>query len=365
MENNTIIGIIESMFAMLLFLIGSTVIFGLNLSAEKASWIVSLTAGTIGLLIFQMYIYLWKHNDYMNLSVILRRNLGKFLGSAVSLVYILYFAYLASRVLTDFTMFINSTLLYTMKPLIVKLSIFLVIAYTYMKGLEAFMRSAVIIGSVTVLFLFLIPFWILISGIFHWEYIDPLFEIDVKKIASILPTAVTFPYGELIAFLMIFPYLKREHRSAVSKNGSFIIILFTLLISLFSFLTIGVIHPELAKIFTFPVIEAIERVTLLDFIKRLDIFAVIIIIFGGYFKIAIFTFAGINLAKASMAKVKPQVETVSVLVIILLLSYTYAENLSQHLETGLKFVPIFIHLPLAVLLPILLFSITFIKSRIK
>ncbi|PAE26677.1 MULTISPECIES: GerAB/ArcD/ProY family transporter [Bacillaceae] len=365
MENKPIIGIIESMFAMLLFLIGSSVIFGLNLSAEKASWIVILTAGTIGLLIFQMYVYIWQHNDYMNLSVILKRNLGKFLGSAASLVYVLYFAYLASRVLTDFTMFINSTLLYTMKPLIVKLSIFLVVAYTYIKGLEAFMRSAVIIGSVTVLFLFLIPFWILISGIFHWEYIDPIFEVDVKKIASIVPTMVTFPYGELIAFLMIFPYLKREHRSAVSKKGSFIIIFFTLLLSLFSFLTIGVLHPELAKNFTFPLIEAIERVTLFDFIKRLDIFAVIIIIFGGYFKIAIFTFAGMNLAKSSMAKVKPQVVTVSILVIILLLSYAYAENLSQHLEIGLKFVPLFIHLPLAILLPLLLFIITFIKSRIK
>ncbi|MBG9450503.1 hypothetical protein ABE67_14520 [Cytobacillus firmus] len=365
MENKPIIGIIEMMFAMLLFLIGSSVIFGLNLSAEKASWIVSLAAGTIGLLLFQLYIYLWKHNNYRNLSVILKRNLGKFIGSAASIVYVLYFAYLASRVLTDFTMFINNTLLYTMKPFIVKFSIFLVIAYTYMKGLEAFIRSAVIIGSVTVLFLFLIPFWILISGIFHWEYIDPIFEIDVKKIASILPTMITFPFGELIAFLLIFPYLKPEHRSAVSKKGSFIIILFTLLLSLFSFLTIGVLHPELAKDFTFPVIDAIERVTLFDFIKRLDTFAVIIIIFGGYFKISIFTFAGVNLAKSSMPKVKPQVLTVSILLIILLLSYTFADNLSQHLEIGLKFVPLFIHLPLAILLPFLLFIITFIKSRIK
>ncbi|MCC3645916.1 hypothetical protein JGK52_04360 [Cytobacillus oceanisediminis] len=82
-----------------------------------------------------------------------------------------------------------------------------------------------------------------------------------------------------------------------------------------------------------------------------------------YFKIAIFTFAGMNLAKSRMAKVKPQVVTVSILVIILLLSYAYAENLSQHLEIGLKFVPLFIHLPLAILLPILLFIITFIKMR--
>ena len=351
------------MFAMLLFLIGSSVILGLNLSAEKASWIVSLAAGAAGLILFRIYVYLWKNNDYGSLALILKKNLGKFLGFAASLLYVLYFAYLASRVLTDFTMLINSTLLYTMNPFFIKFSIFLVVAYTYVKGLEAFIRSAVIIGSVTLLFILLIPIWILVSGTFHWEYIDPIFDIDFKNILTTVPTMITFPFGELIAFFMIFPYLNHEHRSAVSKNGSMMIIFFTILLSLISFLTIGVLHPELAKNYTFPVIDAIERVTLFDFIKRLDVIAVIIIIFGGYFKIAIFTFASINLAKSTMNKVKPKLLTVSILVIILLLSYTYAENLSQHLEVGLKYVPLLIHLPLAILLPILIMFITFVKKR--
>nr|WP_275580535.1 GerAB/ArcD/ProY family transporter [Bacillus tianshenii] len=351
------------MFAMLLFLLGSSVIFGLNLSAEKAAWVVSLVAGSIGLLLFWMNAYIWRNNDYGNLSSILRKNFGKFLGIAASLAYVLYFAYLASRVLTDFTMFINSQLLYSMKPFLIKFSIFLVIAYTYLKGLEAFIRSAVIIGGITVPFLLLLPFWVLVSGTFNWEYIEPILDMDFKKIASTLPTMITFPFGELIAFLMIFPYLKREHRSSLSKKGSYIMIFFTLLLSLFSFLSLGVLHPNMAKNYTFPMISAIEKVILFDFVKRLDIFAVIIIIFGGYFKISIFTFASVNLAKYTMTKVKPQVLTISILVIILLLSYTYAENISQHLEVGLKYVPLFIHLPLAILVPILLLFITFIRKK--
>ena len=363
-ENKPTIGIIETLYTMLLFLIGSSVIFGLNLQAEKAAWIVSLAAGSIGLLLFHIYVYIWRNNDFGNLHQILKKNLGKFLGLAVSIAYVLYFGYLASRVLTDFSMFITSTLLYSMNPFLIKFSIFLVIVYTYVKGLEAFIRSAVIIGSVTLLFLLLIPFWIVVSGTFHWEYIDPIFDMDVKKIFKTLPTMITFPFGELLAFLMIFPHLNREHRTLLSKKGSYIIIFFTLLLALFSFLAIGVLHPELAHNYTFPIISAIERITLFDFIERLDIFAVIVIIFGGYFKIAIFTFASAKLAKYSMTKVNSKFVVFSVLVTILLLSYTYAENISQHLEVGLKYVPVFIHLPLAILVPVLLLFITFIRKKL-
>jgi spore germination protein KB len=362
-ENKPTIGIIETLFTMLLFLIGSSVIFGLNLQAEKAAWVVSLAAGSIGLLLFHLYVYIWRNNEFGNLHLILKRNLGKFLGFAASLMYALYFAYLASRVLTDFSMFITSTLLYSMHPFLVKFSIFLVIVYTYVKGLEAFIRSAVIIGVVTVLFLILIPFWIVVSGTFHWEYIDPIFAMDVKKVFKTLPTMIVFPFGELIAFLMIFPHLNSEHRTYLSKKGSYIIVFFTVLLSLFSFLAIGALHPELAVNYTFPIISAIERVTLFNFIERLDIFAVIVIIFGGYFKIATFTFASVKLAKYSIPKINPKLLTFSVLVVIYLLSYTYAENISEHLLVGLKFVPIFIHLPMAILLPILIFIVTFIKKK--
>lgn len=321
---------------MLLFLIGSSVIFGLNLQAEKGAWVVSLAAGSLGLLLFHIYAYIWRNNAHGNLHLILKKNLGRFLGRAASLVYILYFAYLASRVLTDFTMFITSTLLYSMNPFLIKSSIFLVIVYTYVKGLEAFTRSAVIIGSVTVLFLLLIPFWIVVSGTLHWEYIDPIFTMDVKKIVKTLPTMIAFPFGELLAFLMIFPHLNQDQRVHLPKKGSYIIIFFTLLLAVFSFLGIGVLHSELAVNYTFPIISAIERVTLFNFIERLDIFAVIIMIFGGYFKIATFTFASAKLAKYSLPKMNSKFVVFSVLVAIFLLSYTYAENISQHLEVGLK-----------------------------
>ncbi|MCG1022744.1 GerAB/ArcD/ProY family transporter [Sutcliffiella horikoshii] len=361
MEKKHIIGLSEIMFALLLFLIGSSVIWGISLTAEKNSWVASLIAGVIGLLLFHMFVYIWRNNNFQNLALILNENLGKHVGFVVSVVYVLYFAYLASRVLSDLTFFINGKLLYTMPPFFVKCSIFLIIVYTYLKGMEAFIRSAVIWGTITLLFLLILPLMIFFSGSFNWEYVEPIFSFNFNKIAESIPTMIAFPFSEIIAFLMIFPFLKRKDRGGVSKKGSIIIIIFTVLMSIFSFLIIGVLHPLLAKNYTFPFITTIERVTVFDFIERLDIFAVILFIIGGYFKIAVFTFASIHLARESITRMNLKFLALSILVLIFLSSYPFSENIAQHLQVGLEVIPAIIHLPLGVLLPMLVFIITIIK----
>lgn len=363
MNKKHIIGISETMFAFFLFLIGSSVIWGVSLTAEKNSWVASLIAGIFGLLLFHMFVFIWRNNNFQNLAFIFKENLGKYLGFVVSVIYVLYFAYLASRVLSDLNFFINGKLLYTMFPFFVKFSIFLIIVYTYIKGMEAFIRSAVIWGTITLIFLLVLPLVIIGSGSFNWEYVEPIISFDVKKIAGSIPTMITFPFSEVIAFLMIFPLLNQQDRAGVIKKGSFIILSATVLMSLFSFLIIGVLHPLLAKNYTFPLITAIERATVFNFIERLDILAVILFIIGGYFKIAVFTFASINLARESMTRLNQKFLALFILILIFLFTYPFSRDIAQHLHVGLEVVPALIHLPFGILLPLLVFIITIIKKK--
>ncbi|WP_404462658.1 GerAB/ArcD/ProY family transporter [Sutcliffiella horikoshii] len=232
-----------------------------------------------------------------------------------------------------------------------------------MKGLEAFIRSAVIWGTLTLLFLLIIPLIIIVSGSFNWEYVEPIFSLNVNKMAGSIPTMIAFPYSEVIAFLMIFPLLNRNDRSGVIKKGSIIILSATVLMSLFSFLIIGVLHPLLAQNYTFPLITAIERATVFDFIERLDILAVILFIIGGYFKIAVFTFASINLARESMTRLNQKFLALSILVLTFLFTYPFSKDIAQHLHVGLEIVPALIHLPFGFLLPLLVFIITILKRK--
>src|SRR5690606_21963616 len=111
MESKPIIGINETMFTLLIFLIGSSLILTINLDAERNSWLVPIIAGGVGIGLFQLYSYIWKNNECKSLAHILQKNFGKHLGLILSIIYVLYFVYLASRILSDFTFFINKTLL--------------------------------------------------------------------------------------------------------------------------------------------------------------------------------------------------------------------------------------------------------------
>ncbi|MCK1993467.1 GerAB/ArcD/ProY family transporter [Peribacillus muralis] len=358
------VGIIEMMFAMMLFLQGSTIILGVSLEAGKDVWLAVLSAGSAGLILFSMYVYIWKKNDFQGLHVIFTKQLGKYLGFITSVVYSIYFAYIAARVITDFTQYINGTLLHNMLPFFIKFSIFLILIYTYLKGLEAFIRSAVIFGFFTLVFLLILPFIIVLSGIFNVEYIIPYDSIDVKQVAeTVIPTLVTFPFGELIVFLALFPFIKE--RQSVFKGGSSVIIIFSIIYSILSFLIIGALHPDIASSYTYPFVAALEQLDTKYFIQRIDILAVIIFMIGGYFKITVFTFASIYVAKDCFSKtnINKAFLVSCIFIAIVLLSYTYSENHTMHIKVGLEIVPKYMHVPLQIIMPLIILLLTFVKTK--
>ncbi|AOH53599.1 hypothetical protein ABE28_004490 [Peribacillus muralis] len=366
MRGKPLVGIIEMQFVMVLFLLGSAIILGLGLDAGEYSWLANLLAGITGLFLFNLYIYIWNENGHQGLNHILTAQFGKHLGFIISFIYIVYFAYIASRVLNDIVHFINSTLLHNMHPFFIKFTILLIIIYTYSKGLEPFVRSAVIFGFVTILFLLLIPFFIVLSSNFHIDYILPFHSLDVNKIIkSVFPTLVTFPYGELVVFLALLPFLKEK--KALSKGGSIVIILSMFLLSIFSFLTIGVLHPDLAKSYSYPLVTTIEHIGLIGFFQRLDIMAVIIFMIGCYFKITVFTFAAIFVAKDCMNKWKVNDNGLvsSIFIAIIALSYLYSDNNSLHVKIGLELIPVLLHVPLQIVVPLLIVIIIFMKGLKK
>ncbi|WP_285768502.1 GerAB/ArcD/ProY family transporter [Peribacillus sp. SI8-4] len=365
MKAKPLIGIMEMQFVMVLFLLGSAIILGIGLDAGEYSWLANLLAGITGLFLFNLYVYIWNENRHQSLNFILIAQFGRHIGFIISIVYAVYFAYIASRVLNDIVHFINSTLLHNMHPFFIKFTIFIIIIYTYSKGLEPFVRSAVIFGLVTISFLMLIPFFIVLSGNFHIDYILPFHSLDVKKIVrTVFPALVTFPYGELIVFLALLPFLKEK--KALVKGGSIVIVISAILLSIFSFLTIGVLHPDLAKSYSYPLVTTIEHIGLIGFFQRLDIMAVIIFMIGCYFKITVFTFASIFVAKDCTAKWKMNHKSLvsAIFIVIIALSYLYSDNNSLHVKIGLELVPALLHVPLQIVVPALIVMFTFVRGKL-
>lgn len=124
-----------------LFEMGSAILVPLAGEAKQAAWLVILIAMVGGFLLFFIHYSLSQYYPDQLLTEYIRLLLGNFLGRIVAFLYILYFMYIAARVLRDF----GDTLLtfaYPHIPLFVANAVFiLVVVYTVRKGIEVLART--------------------------------------------------------------------------------------------------------------------------------------------------------------------------------------------------------------------------------
>lgn len=206
MEKARISGI-QLYLLMLGFLIGSTVIIDPISSAKRDGWLAILIGGTCGALLIGIYTAIAMLNPSKTLVEILRDRFGKYLGNAVAILYIWYFIHLASLVFRDFGEFIT-TVSFPETPMIVVIGLFaLLLVYEINSGVE-------VMGRLGELFVPIIPVVVLIVCLSLITTRDftaflPILENGMGPVLNAAFAFITFPLGETVVFLMLFPHLNK------------------------------------------------------------------------------------------------------------------------------------------------------------
>lgn len=86
----------------ILFELGSSLLVIPGQSAEQDAWIAILAGTAGGLVLFLMHHFFYQLDPKATAYKSLFNVLGKPLGWAVSFLYIIYYAYIAARILRDF-----------------------------------------------------------------------------------------------------------------------------------------------------------------------------------------------------------------------------------------------------------------------
>ncbi|MCM2535036.1 spore germination protein [Neobacillus pocheonensis] len=283
---------LEIFSLMINFLLGSAIVVGWNFETKQDVWITILFALGLGVGIFYLYILLHSLGKWGNLIQLLELGLGKWLSKILGFIYCLYFIYIAGRVLKDFSFFIGEVLFKNVPFWIISFTFLLVVSYSCFLGIEAIARSSLILFAFTgVLVLVLIIFGYL-SPYFELIHLTPVFRTSWKQImSSVFPTGLTFPYGELIAFTMLFPYVK--DKKALRRYGWISLCITGVLLLLAGEMIIGLLSSETVNLYVFPFVKALELTSVLDILPHLEVFAVIINLIGGFVKISVFMYSGL------------------------------------------------------------------------
>src|SRR3569832_388167 len=123
------------LFALIvLFELGSAIVMNVGQEAKQDSWIAIIAATALGIGIFIFYRYLQGKRPDGDLFDLARYGFGHVAGTIVIFLYILYFLYVAARVLRDFTELIASSVLVSTPTEVIAFSFSAVVAYMIWHG---------------------------------------------------------------------------------------------------------------------------------------------------------------------------------------------------------------------------------------
>lgn len=353
------------LFAMMfLFELGSALVVSYGITAKKDAWIATLLGLCGGIVLFFIYYFLFLQYPNLPLTGYARKILGKYVGWIIGLLYVVVLLYDAARGLRDFgDLLLTSTLRKT--PLLaINILMVLAICYVLYLGIEVLARTTEVFIVILVFIGFTGNLLVFLSGNLDINNLRPVLENGWKPILmTVFPLLTFFPFGEIIAFTMLLPYLSRPELA--KKVGLFAIISSGISLAWTTSLNIAVLGVEKMESSTFPLLSTIGKVNLMEFLQRLDALVVLTFLILMFFKISIL-FYGAVIGMVDLFNLKNHQQIVLPTGIILIfLSMAIATNFAEHIEEGQKTAQYFIFLPILVIIPLVMLLVSMIRNGFK
>lgn len=347
-----------------LFELGSALLVPTAIDAKQDAWIAILLAMIGGFCLFLIYHCLYQYYPEVPFTEYIQKLFGRIFGRILGILYVLYFLYLAARVLRDFGDMLI-TVAYPETPLfIANALLIIVIFYTVRKGIEVLARTGEIFFILINMLSITGFIMIVVSSLIDLNQLRPVLEEGISPVLkSAFSQTLYFPFGEVIVFAMILIYLNKPKQAKIT--GLLALGLSGINLALVMAINISVLGVDLTARSQFPLLSTIQTIQIAEFLERLDVFFMIAMIIGGFFKISIFFYAAVT-GIATMFNLKePSKITYPIGLVILFMSLTIASNYIEHNNEGIKLVPMVLHLPFQVIIPVFLLLVAFIKKRHK
>ncbi|MBM4765139.1 GerAB/ArcD/ProY family transporter [Bacillus sp. B15-48] len=358
------ISVIQLFALIVLFELGSALVVNLGIGAKKDAWLAILLGMLVGIVLFFIYYFLFRQYPNVPFTGYAREIFGKYVGWIIGLFYVIFFVYSASRNVRYFGDLLLSSTMPETPLLALNILFVLTICYVLYLGFEVFARTSEVLIVVLIVFGLIGNVFVFFSGNVDLNHLRPFLEDGWKPIlTTVFPLLSVFPFGELIVFAMLLPYLNRpELAKKVSLSA---IITSGLVLSWTMGLNISVLGIEDVERSTFPLLSTIGKVNLFEFIQRLDAIVVFTFLITMFFKTSIYFYVAL-IGIVDLFKLKNhQPMVLPVGVILILVSMLMASNYTEHTEESRNIEPYFLDLPIMVIIPLLMLFVTLIRNRFK
>ena len=354
------------LFALIvLFQVGTTIIFGLASSAGRDAWIAVIISAIFGMA--EIYLFLWLMRQHPGLTLmdwfIVR--FGKWIGTPIAWLFPLLFLYSTGRTLRDLGEVMGPILL-PRTPFLVTLGVMLaVICYVTYQGIETLARVSETL-LIIILGAFCIEVVLLLSSpdLVSFRYLQPILSEGWGRIwKTVWPTGMTQSYGQTIEFAMIWSLVSRPEQ--VPKTTIYATLIATAVILISDILAISVFGEYLFVRSNFPLYSVLGEVSVGDFLENLNPLGVIYLSTMTFFKTSLHFWVSIR-AIGQLTKIKNEHNLILPLaLLVLLLSLTMASSLTEHVYIGSKVLNQYFWVPIYLGLPCLLLFVIWVQKLRK
>lgn len=349
-------------FYTIMFLLpyGSAVLLYLSPETKTDIWIGILAYGIIFILIQMIYISLFNKYPKDSIVMYLPKIYGKIIGYILGIIYIWYFSYVAYRVLRDFMELTTSYNLIRTPMFVIGIVFMIVIIYSVYKGIEnignmAQLAFIIIIGSSILLWILLI----ITGNVLKFNNVLPILKDGLMSVLLKGWKISLLPYSEFVAMTMIYPFVLQKIK--IKKTVIFATITEAIMLALNNILFIFALGYEFASSNYYPLLETLRLVHIGDFLNRLDVLFIVILMLGGFFKISIFMYCSVlgtvqlfNIKKWGLLCV-----IFGILICASSITMSMINTYPKHLSTGLN------HLPISVGIPLISLIVYYVKKLLN
>ncbi|TVY08872.1 GerAB/ArcD/ProY family transporter [Paenibacillus cremeus] len=344
-----------------MFQIGSSPLFLLGKTAGADAWIAVFLAMVVGLVLLLLTLYIQRLEPEKELMEIFNTYFGKYLGYVFGLAYFIYFSYSSIRNLREFGDLMNTYMLPNTPLSFLIVCMLLVSGYAVWQGIEVFGRITQILAPMIVSIYILFIIIILATGLFDLHLLEPILDNGFKKvIEAAVPSIVSFPFGEMVLFLMIWKFVTPKQKLTQTTVRCFIVSGILLIVT--NAILIGSLGP-IAQMSLVPFIQVMSHVQIASFIERLDPFVAALLFTGGFIKLTAYylcaAFVGKHLFKMDQRYIVVGVGVV--LFIGSLLFRSYMQQIWLGFDFNVKY-----HFPVfQIYIPVLLLIVMLVRSRLR
>lgn len=349
----------EMQYIIFSFSIGAYMLFSMGGPLKEDAWIATLIALIVAIPIMSMYGAIINFYPGKNIFQIIEDVFGKVFGKLLNIIVTMYSFLLATFILRDFIDFIKITSLPNTPTIVIMVCIGILNIYLLSTNMQ------VIVAWVKFFIRFILIFFILVSIILipqmNIKNLFPIFNTGIKNILFQSYKLLTFPFTELFIFLTFFDCVRFDKKT---KNVFTKALLIGGIIAVISvIINILLIGKQAYSSFYYGAYEAIKRIKIQGEFQRLEIVITIaftILQFSEMIFCVLGAWKGVeNIFSTDNKRYILNIITFS----MILLSRSLSKSMLEAIKFNLNIWPIYGGI-IQIALPILIFIIVFIKSKI-